>query len=78
MEFLWNLYGIRMVHQAHLARAAGQQHSGNTLAIREFGQTGTASRKTPMNEPTGPISNALCPLSYLSFLAAVLAGFETG
>ena len=31
MELLWNSYGIRMVHQAHLARAACQQHALNSL-----------------------------------------------
>jgi hypothetical protein len=32
MEFLWNWYGIHLVHQARLARTARQQHEGNTLA----------------------------------------------
>ncbi len=43
MEFLWNLYGIRMVHQARFALAAGWQPATNTLKQRRS-EDGKADR----------------------------------
>ncbi len=58
MEFLWKLYGIRMVHQAPLARAAGYQHWGSARAIRVFGRPLSIIVQSPLMRFVTPISRS--------------------